>query len=78
MSQNSRNQGFFYCSMIEGSRFRPLTNGSGSGARRPKTYGSSGSASAALLVTSSNKNALLLEDRRYKAKVICIVGGNSL
>jgi hypothetical protein len=44
MSQNSRNQGFYYyiCLMIEGSRFKagsgsgsiPMTNGSGSG--RPK------------------------------------------
>jgi hypothetical protein len=41
----------------------------------PKLYGSSGFAT--LLVTSSNKNAFLLEDRRYEAKVICIVAGNS-
>jgi hypothetical protein len=39
-SQNSRNQGFYYyfCMMIEGSGSEsiPLTNGSGSGFRRPK------------------------------------------
>jgi hypothetical protein len=41
-SQNSRNQGFsyYFCMMIEGSRSGsgsiPLTNGSGSGSRRPK------------------------------------------
>ncbi len=39
-SQNSRNQGFsyYFCIMIEGSRSGsiPLTNGSGSGSRRPK------------------------------------------
>jgi hypothetical protein len=45
-SQNSRNQGFsyYFCTMIEGSGTRagsesgsiPLTNGSGSGSRRPK------------------------------------------
>ncbi len=36
--QNSRNQGFayYFCLMIEGSGSVPLTNGSGSGSRRPK------------------------------------------
>ncbi len=33
-----------------GSGFIPLTNGSGSGSRRPKTYGSDGSGSTTLLV----------------------------
>ncbi len=39
-SQNSRNQGFpyYFCvMMIEGSGSEPLTNGSGTGSRRPKT-----------------------------------------
>ncbi len=38
--------------MIEGFRSGsiPLANGSGSGAKRPKTYGSDGSGSATLLV----------------------------
>jgi hypothetical protein len=47
-SQISRNQGFFYfiCMMIEGSGCLPLTNGSGSGSRRPKNIrGSDGSGS---------------------------------
>jgi len=39
-SQNSGNQGFsyYFCLMIEGSGYGsiPLTNGSGSGSRRPK------------------------------------------
>jgi hypothetical protein len=43
-SQNSRNQGFsyYFCLMIEGSGSRsvPLTIGSRSGSKRPKTYGS--------------------------------------
>ncbi len=41
-SQNNRNQGFsyYFCLMIEGSGSIPLTNGYGSGSRRPKTYGS--------------------------------------
>ena len=36
--QNSGNQGFsyYFCLMIEGSGSIPLTNGSGSGARRPE------------------------------------------
>jgi hypothetical protein len=49
---NSRNQGFscYFCLMIEGSGSIPLTNGSGSGSRRPKTYGSGfGTESAALV-----------------------------
>jgi hypothetical protein len=37
-SQTSRNQGFsyYFCLMIEGSGSIPLTNGYGSGSRRPK------------------------------------------
>jgi hypothetical protein len=38
MSQKSRNQSFsyYFCLMIKGSGSIPLTNGSGSGSRRPK------------------------------------------
>jgi hypothetical protein len=50
-SQNSENQGLshYFCLMIEGSVYIPLTNGSGSGSRRPRTCGSgSGFGSATL------------------------------
>ncbi len=38
LAVNSRNQGFsyYFCLMIEGFGFSPLTNGSGSRSRRPK------------------------------------------
>jgi hypothetical protein len=86
-SQNSRNQGYsyFFCLMMEdyfclmmmegsGSGSIPLTNGSGAGSRRPKTYGSGfGSRSATLKNTLSFSLffSFLLPGRTVRRFFVC-------
>ncbi len=65
-SQNSMNQGisYYFCSMIVGSGFAPLTYGSGS--RRSKTYGS-GSASQ---LQSLSGNTTFITIRRRETHLV--------
>jgi hypothetical protein len=64
MSQNSKNQGFSYISLLLDGRIRICTNQDGSG--RPKKYGSYGSGSTRLKKTC-------LHDNRYaRRKVLCL------